>query len=118
MRMKTAILILVLVILAGVVFLKINDKAKENNSTQTVADTLTISDSRFMPTLTTISKNQAVIFKNEDSASYTIVTNQGGAPIVGKVLPGQSKRVVFRQLGSFHFEDQSQTEINVTVVVE
>lgn len=118
--MKTIIFIIALIILAAAVFYKVKDRYGESSKQagSAIAETLVVDNNRFMPTLTTIKRGQSVVFENKDSSSYTLVPNQKDSPTVGKLSAGQSKQVIFDRIGTFRFQDQNQSEINVTVVVE
>jgi hypothetical protein len=118
--MKKYIYILAIVILVLAVFLKINQKMKDSkiDNQTVVGENILIENSRFIPTLTSINKGQSVIVKNNDSQAYNLVSNQSNGPAIGQILPTASKKIIFNQIGSFRYQDQTNPEINITITVQ
>lgn len=118
--MKTFLFVLAFVVLILAIGLKVanNKNQSKKNAQSPVAATVTVKNSRFMPTLTSINKNQSVIFKNNDSQNYNLVSNQVNGPTVSLLSASQSKRIIFNETGSFRYQDSANADIYVTINVE
>ena len=117
--MRTFIFVLAVVILILAIGLKIGNQANQNkqNSQSPVGATVTVENSRFIPTLVSVEKNQSVAFENKDSQGYNLISSQSNAPIVGLLLSNQSKEVIFDQTGSFKYQDSANADIYITINV-
>jgi plastocyanin len=77
--------------------------------------TVTIT-THFDPTPVTITAGQTVTWVNKDTSAHWVIADRNTFPASGSIKPGGSYRVVFRQVGTYPYQDEYGNRSGTVIV--
>jgi plastocyanin len=92
--------------------------AAASPATAASSHAVSITKSGFVPATVTIPNGDSVTWKNNDTASHQIVSDNGSFSTTRVLGPGESATRIFPQAGTFTYHDASNTALKGTVIVQ
>lgn len=94
-------------------------ESTSNASPVATAQTVSIKNFAFNPSIVTIKSGVAVTWKNDDSVAHQIVSDPSGETFKSQILnPGESFTFTFSNTGSFNYHCGIHPSMKAQVVVE
>ncbi|HEY6835863.1 MAG TPA: cupredoxin domain-containing protein [Gaiellaceae bacterium] len=92
--------------------------AAASPATAASTHTVSITKAGFVPASVTIPNGDSVTWKNNDTTSHQIVSDNGTFTTTRTLAPGESATRIFPQAGTFAYHDASNTALKGTVNVQ
>jgi plastocyanin len=92
--------------------------AAASPATAASTHTVSITKAGFAPAVLTIPNGDSVTWKNTDTTSHQIVSDNGTFSSTRVLAPGQSATRIFPEAGTFSYHDASNTALKGTVTVQ